>query len=101
VIDKKLHVGGGACASAGVGILLESLRARCIRDRVIETVPGANADRTERAAHRLLLLFGRNDHAAFVAAQAKQAIEKAALLGLQRGRAILRAAIVLAERDQQ
>src|SRR6185437_13273337 len=71
------------------------------RDREIIPVAGANADRAIGSAHLRRLSAGRGGDVGVVVAAAKQPVEKSTLLPRECRRAILRAAVIVAERDQQ
>src|SRR5579884_2561671 len=104
VVSVERHRRGGTEPLTCLRIVLKTVRRRRVGDREVISIAGAHTDRTVRAPHRLRLFLRADDDTAaviVVAADAEQTVEKAALLALQGGRAILRPAIVLSERNQR
>ena len=77
-------------------VIAEAIGRGRVGNREIETVAGAHADGAESPAHRSE--WRRNHTAAAIVA--KQTIPEAALLTGESGGAILRAASIVAQRDQ-
>src|SRR5262249_4157169 len=106
-VGVERHLGGGTHALAGLlGVAALALRRR-IRKRALESMAGSHGDGAESRrliARRQAAGAERRCNraaAAPTASAAEQRLEESPLAGRRRGRAILRAAVVLAKRRQE